>query len=265
MTLLRLGLALAATLVALTLVGPALWPHDPLKPNYQLRYASPSAAHPLGTDGHGRDVVARVLAGGRISLAIATLATALALTLGTLLGLAAASLGAGIDLVLTRLMDALLAFPGFLLVLLIVVILGGGPPQTIFALGVAGTPLFFRLSRGYARSILASEFIAAATALGASWRTLIRKHVVPNLLSPLLVQASSVAAVFLLVEASLSYLGLGVAPPTPTWGNVLQDARAYLLRQPWAAVGPGLVLGATAFSLQLLSDGLRDHLDPRSR
>lgn len=265
MTLLRLGLALFVLLSALTLFGPMAWPHDPLEPHYTQRYAPPSAAHPLGTDGHGRDVVARVLSGGRISLAIATLASALALLLGTLLGLAAASLGAAADTVLTRLMDALLAFPGFLLVLLVVVIIGGGPAPTVLALSVAGTPVFFRLARGYARSILTSDFVAAAIALGASTARLVPKHLLPNLLSPMLVQAASIAAVFLLVEASLSYLGLGVSPPTPTWGSVLQDARAYLLRQPWAAIGPGLMLGATALSLQLISDGLRDRYDPRNR
>lgn len=264
MNLFKTGLYLFVALAGMTIAGPWLWLHDPIAPNYLHRYAAPSPTHPLGTDGHGRDVLARVLAGGRLSLGIAVTSAALALTLGALLGLMAAGLGAAVDTFLTRLMDALLAFPGFLLVLLAVVILGGGPTQLIFALGVAGAPIFFRLSRGLARAVLASDFIVAATALGASRRSIIHKHVLPNLLSPLLVQAASIATVFLLVEASLSYLGLGVSPPTPTWGNVLQDARAFLLRQPWAAIGPGLVLGATALSLQLLSDGLRDRFDPRS-
>lgn len=261
----RSGLLLLAVIVAGALVGPALWPHDPLRPNYANRYAAPSAQHPLGTDGHGRDVVARVLAGGRVSLAIALSATALGLALGLVGGLAAGGRRSLLDVVLTRLADALLAFPGFLLVLLVVVILGSGIPQTILALSVAGSPVFFRLARGYTRGILASEYVTSAVALGATQARILPKHVLPNLLGPMLVQAASVAAVFLLVEASLSFLGLGVSPPTPTWGNVLQDARSYLIRQPWAAVGPGLVLGATALALQLFSDGLRDRYDPRAR
>lgn len=250
-------------LALLIIVGPFVWPHGPLEVNYALRYASPSLTHPFGTDGHGRDVLARVLAGGRISLTIATLATGLALTLGSLLGLAAANFGKLLDTLFTRLMDALLAFPGFLLVLFIAVLFGGGVFQTILALGIGGAPVFYRLARGFSRSISVTDFVVAAQALGATKLMIISRHVIPNLLGPLLVQAATVAAIFLLVEASLSYLGLGVAPPTPTWGNVLQDARAYLLRQPWAAVGPGLALGTTTLCLQLVSDGLRDRLDPR--
>lgn len=259
------GMILLTVMLLTALIGPRLWPQDPLKQNYTLRYATPSAEHPLGTDGLGRDVVARVLLGGRISLGIALSATALALLLGMTTGLLAGGRGSWLDIVLTRLSDTLLAFPGFLLVLLVVVILGNGATQTILALALGGTPTFFRLARGYTRSILGSEYVTSAVALGATQIRILPRHVLPNLFGPLLVQAASVAAAFLLVEASLSFLGLGVAPPTPTWGNVLQDARSFLLRQPWAALGPGLVLGATALGLQLVSDGLRDRFDPRLR
>jgi peptide/nickel transport system permease protein len=259
------GTILLTLMLLAALLGPLLWPQDPLKQNYALRYATPSLEHPLGTDGLGRDVVARVLLGGRVSLGIALSATAIALLLGMTTGLLAGGRGSVLDIILTRLSDPLLAFPGFLLVLLVVVILGNGATQTVLALALGGTPTFFRLARRYTRSILGSEYVTSAVALGATRRRILPRHVLPNLFGPLLVQAASVAAAFLLVEASLSFLGLGVPPPTPTWGSVLQDARSFLLRQPWAALGPGLVLGATALGLQLVSDGLRDRFDPRFR
>lgn len=261
----RLGLVLTATLLLATLVGPELSPFDPLDPDYTARYATASPTHLLGTDGLGRDVLTRSLAGGRVSLTIAGLATLLSVLVGGIAGLLAASAGRATDTVLVRAFDALLAFPGFLLVLLAVAALGGGVPQTVAALGLAGSPLYFRLVRGFARSGLQADHVAAARALGADRTRLLARHVLPLFLGPLLVQAASTAATFLLVEASLSYLGLGVPLPTPSWGNVLQDARALLLRQPWAAVGPGLLLAGATLGLQALADGARDRLDRRGR
>ena len=263
MTRLRLGVALALVVLASALLGPLASPHDPLRPDYRQRYAAPSATHWLGTDALGRDVLARSLAGGRVSLAIALGATLLATGLGLVTGLAAAGLRGPTDLVLSRAYDALLAFPGFLLVLLLVTILGGGVWQTVLALGVAGSPLFFRLTRAFTRAELRRDYVAAGTALGASRTRLLLRHALPNFAGSLAVQAASTTATFLLVEASLSYLGLGVPLPTPSWGNVLQDARSYLTRQPWAALGPGLVLASAALALQFLSDGVRDRLDRR--
>ncbi len=260
-----LGICLLLLMALAAAFGPEVWSQDAYRQNYARLYAEPSLENPLGTDNLGRDVLARVLLGGRLSLGIALAATLGALALGLLSGLVAGGRRSLSDLVLTRLSDALLAFPGFLLVLLIVVVLGNGPLQLIGALAIGGTPLFFRLTRGYTRSILTTEYVTAAVSLGASRARILPRHVLPNLLGPLLVQGASVCAAFLLVEASLSFLGLGVAPPTPTWGNVLQDARAMLTRQPWAALGPGMVLGASALGLQLVADGLRDRLDPRSR
>lgn len=260
----HLGAALFALIVLGSLLAPWLSPFDPIRPDYRATYAPPGLGHLLGTDNLGRDVWARSLYGGRTSLTIALAGTALALLAGGLLGTFAAGLGGVLERALTRLFDALLAFPGFLLVLLAVVILGGGVWQTLLALGVAGSPLYFRLSRAYTRSLLKAEYVGAATALGARRPRLLLRHVVPNFLGPLLVQAASTAALFLIVEASLSYLGLGVQLPTPSWGNVLQDARSFLTRQPWAAVGPGLFLAAAALSLQLMADALQRRLDRRS-
>lgn len=257
------GLLLLTLLVVASIAAPLLSPFDPLEPDYRARYAAPSRTHWLGTDGLGRDILTRSLYGGRVSLGIALSGTVLAASLGVFLGMAAAGAGGFLETVLSRLFDAILAFPGFLLVLLVVAILGGGVPQTIVALGFASSPLYFRLARAYSKSILKRDFVQAGLALGAGQTRLLSRHVLPNIVGSLLVQAASTAAVLLLVEASLSYLGLGVNLPTPSWGNVLQDARAFLSRQPWAAVGPGLFLAAASLSLQLISDGLRDSLDRR--
>ena len=258
------GLFLLCIIVVATLIGPLFLPHDPLEPDYRAQYAPPSSEHWLGTDGLGRDVFSRSLWGGRVSLVIAVAGTVLAVSSGMFLGVMAAKVGGIIEISLTRFFDAILAFPGFLLVLLAVAILGGGTTQTILALALAGSPLYFRLSRAYTLKGLLAEYVVAGAALGASSRRLLVHHVVPNFLGPLLVQAASTTATFLLVEASLSYLGLGVPLPTPSWGNVLQDARSYLTRQPWAAVGPGIFLALAALGLQLLSDGFRDNFDKRS-
>ncbi len=260
-----IGAWLMALVVLSALLGPELVPYDPLEPDYRDRFATPSAEHWLGTDGLGRDVFARALAGGRVSLSITLSATLLALTLGLVAGLTAAGLRGAVDLVLTRGFDALLAFPGFLLVLLLVAVLGGGVWQTVAALGVAGSPLYFRLTRAYARFELERDYVTAGVALGASKTRLLLRHALPNFTGALAVQAASTAATFLLVEASLSYLGLGVPLPTPSWGNVLQDARAFLTRQPWAALGPGLVLATAALAFQFLADAVRDQLDRRTR
>lgn len=260
----RIGLVLFVLVAGSALLATWLSPYDPILPDYRNRYAAASSEHPLGTDNLGRDVLSRSLAGGRVSLTIALCATALTVLLGGVLGVLAAGLGGLTDTLLSRWFDALLAFPGFLLILLVVAILGGGSLQTVLAMGVAGSPIYFRLTRAFTRSELRSEYVTAARALGATRTRQLWRHAVPNFLGSLGVQAASTAATFLLVEASLSYLGLGVPLPTPSWGNVLQDARSYLTRQPWAAVGPGLFLAAASLSFQFLSDGARDLLDRRS-
>lgn len=257
----RLGLLLFGAVVLASLLGPQVIPHDPIEPDYTALYAPPSGEHLLGTDNLGRDVLSRSLAGGRVSLAVAVGGTLLAVVAGLVMGVFAAQAGGAVETSLVRLFDAVLAFPGFLLVLLAVVALGGGAMQTVAALGLAGSPLYFRLSRAYTHKGLVAEYVVAGEALGATRRRLMVRYVVPNFLGPLLVQAGSTVATFLLVEASLSYLGLGVPLPTPSWGNVLQDARSFLTRQPWAALGPGIFLALAALSLQLVSDGLRDDFD----
>ncbi len=258
------GLVLLGLIALSALFAPQLTGYDPIKPDYRARYVGPGDGHVLGTDGLGRDVLARSLAGGRVSLVVALSATLLTFALGASLGVLAAGVGGATDLVLSRVFDALLAFPGFLLILIVVATLGGGSLQTVMAMGVAGAPVFFRLARSFTRQELRAEYVTAARALGAGRGRQLLRHAVPNFLGSVVVQMASTAAAFLLVEASLSFLGLGVPLPTPSWGNVLQDARSYLTTQPWAAVGPGLFLAGASLSFQFMSDGLRDILDRRS-
>ncbi len=260
----RFGTVLFVIIALAAVFAPQLSGYDPIKPDYRARYAPPSTTHPLGTDGLGRDVLARSLAGGRVSLVVALSATLLTLTLGGVLGVVAAGLGGVTDTVLSRVFDALLAFPGFLLILLVVASLGDGTLQTIMAMGVAGSPVFFRLARSFTRNEMKAEYVTAAGALGATRGRQLMRHAVPNFLGSMVVQVASTAAAFLLVEASLSFLGLGVPLPTPSWGNVLQDARSFLTTQPWAAVGPGVFLASASLSFQFMSDGMRDMLDRRS-
>ncbi len=260
----RFGTVLFVIIALAAIFAPQLSGYDPIKPDYRARYAPPSTTHPLGTDGLGRDVLARSLAGGRVSLVVALSATLLTLMLGGVLGVVAAGLGGVTDTVLSRVFDALLAFPGFLLILLVVASLGGGTLQTIMAMGVAGSPVFFRLARSFTRNEMKAEYVTAAGALGATRGRQLLRHAVPNFLGSMVVQVASTAAAFLLVEASLSFLGLGVPLPTPSWGNVLQDARSFLTTQPWAAVGPGVFLASASLSFQFISDGMRDMLDRRS-
>ncbi len=260
----RFGVILLVLIAISAVFAPQLTGHDPIKPDYRARYVGPSSEHPLGTDGLGRDVLARSLAGGRVSLVVALSATLLTFAIGASLGVLAAGVGGATDLLLSRVFDALLAFPGFLLILIVVATLGGGSLQTVMAMGVAGAPVFFRLARSFTRQELRSEYVTAARALGAGRGRQLLRHAVPNFLGSVVVQMASTAAAFLLVEASLSFLGLGVPLPTPSWGNVLQDARSYLTTQPWAAVGPGLFLAGASLSFQFMSDGLRDILDRRS-
>lgn len=244
----------ALTLVLLSLVGPWLSPYDAWQPDYANTYAPASVSHPLGTDALGRDVLTRTLAGGRVSLWVGLMATMLAVALGGTLGVLSQVGPRWLDAVTARAFDALLAFPGFLLVLLMAVALGGGPLPLVAAMGVAGSPSMFRLARGLARSVGGLAHVEAARALGAGSLRVWVRHALPGMLGPLAVQAGSLFSTFLLVEATLSYLGVGIALPQPSWGNVLQDARGLLLRQPWAAVGPGAVLLAAAWSVQALAD-----------
>ena len=261
---LKLGLGCLATSLGLVLVGFLWLPADPLEMT-AVRFAPPSLAHPMGTDWFGRDVLARVLVGGRISLGAALAAVALGAVVGTLLGGLAGYHGGLLDELVMRGADFLLVFPPLLLALLLAVLMGPGPWGIVIAIGVFNVPYFGRLTRGGLLSLREREFVQAARAVGVGDLRVLLRHILPHLLSPLLVQFTVSLGMALLAEAAFSYLGLGTPPPAPTWGRMLREAQSYFRHSPWPAVFPGLFLSLTVLGLNLVGDGLRDLLDPGLR
>ncbi|PYN25244.1 MAG: hypothetical protein DMD99_09040 [Candidatus Rokuibacteriota bacterium] len=254
---------LLAILVALA--APLLAPYDPLAQNLGNTLARPGRAHLLGTDNVGRDVLSRVIWGTRVSLVAGLVSVALAVVAGTLLGILAGYFGGRVDGFVMRLMDAVLSFPPLVLALALGAVLGAGLTGVLLALGVVYTPTFARLMRGQVLSIEARDYVDAARALGASgWRVAWR-HVVPNAINPIIVQASLSVAFAILAEASLSFLGLGIQPPQASWGSMINAGRGYLQQAPWIVFGPGGALFVTVVGLNFVGDAVRDALDPRVR
>jgi peptide/nickel transport system permease protein len=243
--------------------APAVAPYDPLKQDLAHLLAPPSLAHPLGTDSIGRDVLARVIWGTRVSLIAGFVSVAMAVVAGSLLGLVAGYRGGRVDGFIMRLMDAVLSFPALVLALALGAVLGAGLGGVLIALGVVYTPTFARLMRGQVLTIRTREYVVAARLLGApDWR-IVRRHVLPNAATPIVVQASLSVAFAILAEASLSFLGLGVQPPEPSWGSMINAGRGYLQQAPWIVFGPGASLFVTVLGLNFVGDALRDALDPR--
>src|SRR5437899_9347925 len=253
------AVVLLAALVALA--APLLAPYDPLAQNLGNTLARPGRANLLGTDNVGRDVLSRVIWGTRVSLVAGLVAVAIAVVVGSLLGIVAGYCGGRVDGLVMRLMDAVLSFPPLVLALALGAVLGG----VLVALGVVYTPTFARLMRGQVLSVTARDYVDAARALGASgWRDAAR-HVVPNAINPIIVQASLSVAFAILAEASLSFLGLGIQPPQASWGSMINAGRGYLQQAPWIVFGPGAALFATVVGLNFVGDAVRDALDPRTR
>ena len=263
--LLAFALALVTVQVALALTAPWLGFADPIRQIMAQRMRPPAVAGWLGTDHLGRDVLARIVHGYRTSLMTCGLAVALALVAGGAIGLASAYWRGWTDRVLMRLMDVLFAFPILLLAIGIIAILGPNQWSAAYAIAVVYTPIFARLLRGPALVICESEYVQAARAIGASDLRILAVHVLPNLVSVILVQSSILLSAAVLVEASLSFLGLGAQPPTPSLGLMLSEGRNFLTLAPWPAVFAGLAILALAFGFNLLGDALRDTLDPRLR
>jgi peptide/nickel transport system permease protein len=252
-----LGVALLA------LAAPGLAPYGPLDQDLANNYAGPSLEHPLGTDDLGRDILSRLFYGARVSLGIAISSVGLALLVGAVVGLLAAYYGGLLDSILMRFMDILLALPGILLGIAIVVVLGNGVKNTIIAVAIFSVPTFARLVRGSALSILELDYIAASRALGASPARIIFGHVLPNALTPLVVQSSLQLGTAILIASGLSFLGLGVQPPNPEWGAMLSKGRELVRSTPVAAFAPGFAITLVVLAFSLLGDGLRDALDPK--
>ena len=254
---------LVAAEVALALFAPWVAPYDPLSQSIVARLKGPNAMHLLGTDQLGRDVLARILFGMRSTLLDCVLAVGFALSIGGAIGVAAAFLRGWFERLAMRVMDVIFAFPVMLLAIGIIAVLGPRATSSTIAIAIIYTPIFARLLRGPALVICEAEYVAAARAIGASpWAILIR-HVLPNLASVILVQTSLALSSAILVEASLSFLGLGAQPPMPSLGLMLAEGRNFLALAPWSAVFAGFAILLIAFGFNLLGDALRDRLDPR--
>src|SRR6266545_773332 len=259
------GAAVMLLAVLAALAAPLLAPYDPLAQNLGNALARPGRAHFLGTDNVGRDVLSRVIWGTRVSLVAGLVSVALAGIAGSLLGILAGYCGGRVDGLVMRLMDAVLSFPPLVLALALGAVLGAGLGGVLVALGVVYTPTFARLMRGQVLSVTARDYVDAARALGApAWRVAWR-HVVPNAMNPIIVQASLSVAFAILAEASLSFLGLGIQPPQASWGSMINAGRGYLQQAPWIVFGPGAALFVTVVGLNFAGDAVRDALDPRMR
>lgn len=258
------GLLLVLGAVVLVAVGPALSPYGADRPNFGATLQAPSGLHPFGTDDLGRDVLTRIIVGGRVSLLVALGGVGGAALLGAPLGLACGFLGGWTDHILMRLVDVLLAFPGILLALGITATFGASAVTVGFAVAVVNLPVFARIARSQAVGLRGLDYVAAARAVGLRETAILRRTIAPNALSPLLVQGTVLLAAAILTESYLSFLGLGVQPPTPSWGNMLRDATGFLDQAEWLAWFPGFALFIIVLGFNLLGDGLRDGLDPRS-
>jgi peptide/nickel transport system permease protein len=251
--------------VVVALFAPVLAPFDPLKGRLGERLRAPSSAHWLGTDELGRDVLSRVLHGARITVQIQLAAVGLALAVGAALGLMAGYVGRWVDQLIMRFMDVLMAFPGIFLALAIIAALGTGLGNVIIAAGIFLVPQFARVVRASVLTLKDMEFVQAARALGQGDFAIVFRYLLPNSLAPIIVQTSLRMATVLLTASGLSFLGLGVQPPSPEWGAMLSNARSYMITAPHVALIPGLAIALVVLAFNLLGDGLRDSLDPRLR
>ena len=256
------GLGLILLLVVLALAARQLAPHDPIRQDLPHALAGPSLEFPLGTDEFGRCILSRILFGARLSLLVGVIATAIGAGAGILCGLAAGYFPR-VDAPVMRTMDVLLAFPSILLAIAVVAALGPSLVNVMIAVGVRSIPSFARLARSMVLSLKELEFVQGATALGASHARVLFRHILPNSVSPLLVFSSMQIATAILLAAILSFLGLGVQPPTPEWGKMVSDGRAYLMEAPHVSLFPGLAIFVAVMGFNCLGDGLRDALDPR--
>lgn len=259
------GLVLSVGVVFAALFAPLLSPFEPGEQSIRDRFQGPNPVHPLGTDNFGRDLLSRILYGYRTSVGVAALAVGLALGVGSILGLVAAYRGGWADRLIMRGMDVLLAFPIILLAIAVLAVLGSGAVNTALAIGLVYIPIFARLARGPALSVLSWDYVAAARALGAGGGRIVFRHVAPNIFAPLLVQTTLSLSTAILVEASLSFLGLGTQPPTPSLGLMLAESRDYMLLSPWVSVFSGGAILLASLGFNLFGDGLRDGLDPSLR
>jgi peptide/nickel transport system permease protein len=260
-----IGVVLIIAIVIVALAAPLIAPHDPLDQSVRNRLDPPSADYPLGRDDKGRDIYSRVIYGTRIALQVGIFSVLLGGALGTAIGVLAGYFGGKIDTALMRLTDVLLSFPDLITGLLVLAVLGPGLWKMVLAIGLTITPRFARIAYGPTLSIKNKEFVEAARSVGGSDSRILRLHILPNVGGDLVVFGSLWTASAIRLEASLSFIGLGVPPPTATWGQMIREGTVHLPVVPMYSLGPGIALLITVFAFNLVGDGLRDALDPRSR
>ncbi|MFN8525940.1 MAG: ABC transporter permease [Chloroflexota bacterium] len=258
-----LGLAVLAVLVFMALTADFVSPRDPLYQDLLSILKAPSVDHPFGTDDLGRDILARIIHGSRVSLEVGLIAIGVAVIFGVSIGLVAGYVGGRLDDVLMRVMDAISAFPSLVLALAITAALGMGIGNAMIAIGIVYTPLFARLVRGQSLTVRELDYVLAARTIGAGAIRMMYKHIWPNVTAPIIVQASLSVSSAIITEASLSFLGVGVRPPTPSWGSTLSQGYSNLEIAPWMAIASGAAIFITVLGLNFLGDGLRTALDPR--
>jgi peptide/nickel transport system permease protein len=257
------GLTVVAFFIALSILAPIVSPYDPLATNWAMVRKPPSMLHLFGTDEIGHDILARIIWGSRASLMAGIISVSLALAIGVPIGLLTGYVGGIVDATVMRLIDAMLAIPFLILAIALAAFLGPNLTNAMIAIGVSQMPVFVRLTRGQVLSVKHEEYVEAAYAVGNSARRIVLRHILPNIIPPLLVQATLATAAAIIAEASLSFLGLGQQPPDPSWGSMLNSAKNFMSQAPWMAIWPGLAISSLVMSLNLFGDGLRDALDPR--
>jgi peptide/nickel transport system permease protein len=261
--MIRVGLIIVLIAVGAALLGPALSPHDPAAQELSRRLEGPSSSHPFGLDELGRDILARILAGARISLLVGLAVVSISSVAGMALGSIAGYFGGRVDDVISRVIDVLMAFPGILLAIALVAVLGPSLTNVVIALSVIGWVGYARLVRGQALRAREFDFVQAARALGAGSPRIVLRHVLPTAFPSVVVQATLGMAGAIIAEAALSFLGLGVQPPTPSWGTMLDAGRSHLFDAPHLTIFPGLAIATLVLGFNFLGDGLRDRVDPK--
>jgi peptide/nickel transport system permease protein len=259
------ALGVVVFFILLALLAPGVSPHDPLATSWSAVRKAPTAAHWFGTDEIGRDVLSRVIYGTRASLLAGVVSVSIALALGVPIGLAAGYVGGWVDGLISRMTDAMLACPFLILAIALAAFLGPSLTNAMIAIGITATPVFVRLTRAQVLQVKVEDYIEAARAVGNSHLRIAVRHILPNIVPPLIVQTTLAVAAAVIAEAALSFLGLGQQPPAPSWGSMLNTAKNYIDNAPWMAIWPGVSIFLLVLSFNLLGDGLRDAFDPRQR
>lgn len=259
------GGTIVGIILLLAILAPWVAPYSPLDLDVAQMLKGPSAAHWLGTDELGRDVLSRVIHAARLSMMVAVLASLVGLVFGTLIGTLAAYFGGVVDLVLMRLMEILFSFPAILLAIVLMASLGTSVFNAMIAIGIIFIPGFARLARATAEGVLRQQYVEQARAIGMSHMRILTREILPNIVAPLLVEAAVAFSYAVLLESALSFLGLGAQPPDPSWGNMLNTGRGFMVQAPWLSIVPGAAIFLTVLGFNMLGDGLRDAFDPHLR